>query len=133
MTALDDLVRQTMPLCTHLAIIGVEQDDERTILALDWAPHLCTIGGVMHGGALMTLADSAGAVCAFAALPPDATGTTTISSSTNLIGAVRSGRVTATSRVLHAGSTTIVVQTELRRDDGRLVATTTQSQLVMRA
>ena len=133
MTAIDELVRQTMPLCSHLGAVGVDQDAERTILTLDWAPHLCTIGGAMHGGAIMALADSAGAVCAFAALPADATGTTTISSSTNFLGAVRSGRVTATSRVTHAGGTTIVVQTEVRRDDGRLVATTTQAQLVLRA
>ena len=133
MPSIDDLIRQTMPLCTHLGIVGIEQDAETTVLGLDWAPHLCTIGGAMHGGALMTLADSAGAACAFAALPADATGTTTISSSTNFLGAVRSGRVIATARVTHAGSTTIVVQTELRRDDGRLVATTTQAQLVLRA
>jgi 1,4-dihydroxy-2-naphthoyl-CoA hydrolase len=127
-----DLITTAMPLCAHLRMVGVSQDDQATVLALDWAPELCTTGGVLHGGVLMALADAAGAACAFAALPKGAAGTTTVNSATNFLGAVRSGRVTATARVVHAGSTTIVVQTDLTRDDGKLVATTTQTQLVLR-
>jgi 1,4-dihydroxy-2-naphthoyl-CoA hydrolase len=56
-----------------------------------WQPDLCTSGGVLHGGALMALADTLGAVCAFLNLPSGA-GTATISSSTNLLRAVRGGR-----------------------------------------
>jgi uncharacterized protein (TIGR00369 family) len=87
---------------------------------------------VLHGGAVMALADSAGAVAAFLNLAEGAT-TATIESKTNLLGAVRDGSVEAISRILHAGTSTIVVETEVRRADGRLVAKTTQTQAVLPA
>jgi len=95
-----------------------------------WAPERCTAGGVLHGGALMTLADSLGGVCAFLNLPPRA-GTATISSSTNMLRAVREGEVTGISRPLHAGRSVIVVETGLRDGEGRLVAQVTQAQAVL--
>ena len=66
-------------------------------------------------------------------LPTDASGTSTIESKTNFLGAVRSGAVTATSTPLHRGSTTIVVETAVRDSGGKLVAKVTQTQLVLRA
>jgi uncharacterized protein (TIGR00369 family) len=80
----------------------------------------------------MALADSCGAACAAVNLPEGAIGTSTIESKTNFLGAVRDGMVRAESRPLHAGSTTIVVETELRRADGKLVGKTTQTQSVLR-
>ncbi len=97
---------------------------------LRWAPHLCTAGGLMHGGALMALADSLGGACAFLNLPPGA-GTATISSATSLLRGVRGGEVTGTARPLNVGRTVIVVQTDLRDGEGRLVAQTTQTQAVL--
>lgn len=60
-------------------------------------------------------------------------GTSTIESKTNFLGAVRQGTVRATARPLHIGSTTIVVETETRDDNDRLVAKTTQTQMVLRS
>jgi uncharacterized protein (TIGR00369 family) len=85
----------------------------------------------MHGGALMSLADMAGASCAYLNLPEGATGTATIESKTNFLRALRDGHVDAISRPLHVGRTTIVVDTELRDADDRLVARTTQTQAVL--
>jgi uncharacterized protein (TIGR00369 family) len=99
---------------------------------MDWREDLCTLGGVLHGGALMTLADTVGAACAFLNLPEGA-GTATIESKTNLLRAVRSGRVEATATPIHVGRTMIVVQTDLRDDQGRRVALTTQTQAVLPA
>jgi 1,4-dihydroxy-2-naphthoyl-CoA hydrolase len=96
---------------------------------MDWAPERCTAAGVLHGGALMTLADSLGAICAFLNLPPGAT-TSTIESKTNFLRAVRSGHVTAVARPLHVGHTTIVVQTDLRDAGDRPVAIVIQTQAV---
>jgi 1,4-dihydroxy-2-naphthoyl-CoA hydrolase len=101
-------------------------------LAMDWRQELCTAGGVLHGGALMSLADTAGAVCAYLNLPEEGDGTTTIESKTNLLAAVRAGSVSATATPIHAGGSLIVVETELRGDDERLVAKTTQTQAVLR-
>jgi 1,4-dihydroxy-2-naphthoyl-CoA hydrolase len=96
---------------------------------LDWVPERCTIAGAMHGGALMAMADSLGAVCAFLNLPPGAL-TSTIESKTNFFRGVRHGRAHATSTPLHVGRSTIVVQTDIRDDDGRRVALVTQTQAV---
>lgn len=118
----------------HAVAIGVELtaasvDEVRG--RLPWRADLCTIGGVLHGGALMTLADSLGAVCAFLNLPDGATGTATIESKTNFFRGVRDGVVDAASRPLHVGRSTIVVQTTLSRPDGELAAQTTQTQAVL--
>jgi len=99
---------------------------------LDWAPERCTTAGVLHGGVLMTLADTVGAVCAFLNLPEGAT-TSTIESKTNFFRGVRSGTVRAVARPLHAGRTTVVVQTDCYDDDGRRVSQTTQTQAVLPA
>jgi uncharacterized protein (TIGR00369 family) len=102
------------------------------VLSLEWAPSLCTAGGILHGGAIMALADSAGGACAYLNLPTDAAGTSTIESKTNFLGVVRKGRVTATATPLHRGGTTIVVETAVHDDAGKLIAKVTQTQLVLR-
>ena len=132
LTPATQMIHDQMPLCAHLGIEAVDLDPSAVQLALAWRADLCTAAGLLHGGALMALADSAGAVCAVGNLPAEAVGTSTIESKTNFLGAVRDGVVTATSRPLHAGSTTVVVETELRDGDDRLVAKVTQTQAVLR-
>ena len=113
------------------ALVGLELLQAEPALVrgqLAWSPERCTAAGVMHGGALMALADTCGAVCAFLNLPEGAQGTTTIESKTNFLRAVRGGTVTASTRPLHAGRTLAVLETELTRADGALVAKVTQSQ-----
>jgi uncharacterized protein (TIGR00369 family) len=97
---------------------------------LDWDAAKCTAGGVLHGGVLMSLADSVGAVCAFLNLPAGAT-TSTIESKTNFFRGVRAGRLHAVSRPLHVGRSTIAVQTDLYDDERRRVGMTTQTQAVL--
>jgi uncharacterized protein (TIGR00369 family) len=97
-----------------------------------WDETRCTAGGVMHGGVLMSLADSTAAVCAFLNLPEGAN-TTTIESKTNFLRAVREGEVVAVSRPIHVGRTVIVVETEIQDGAGRLAAKTTQTQAVLPA
>lgn len=125
-------LNEMMPLGATLGIVTHAMSSDEVVLSMPWRADLCTAGGVLHGGAVMALADSAGGACAFANLPDGASGTSTIESKTNFLGAVREGTVTATAHPLHVGGTTIVVETELRRDDGRLVAKTTQTQTVLR-
>lgn len=126
-----ELLQSSMPMCSTLGITGSEAGADRVVAHLDWRPELCTSGGVLHGGVVMALADAAGGACGFLNLPVGATGTSTIESKTNFLGAVREGStVTATATPLHRGKTTIVVETELRVD-GRLIAKTTQTQSVL--
>jgi uncharacterized protein (TIGR00369 family) len=126
------MISELMPLAVTLGIRTEEYTPDTVVLSMDWAPNLCTANGILHGGAIMALADSAGAACALLNLPQDATGTSTIESKTNFVGAVRSGTVTATSTVLHRGGTTIVVETTVRDSAQKLVAKVTQTQLVLR-
>jgi uncharacterized protein (TIGR00369 family) len=113
-----------------IALDAAEASEVRGRLA--WSPERCTAAGILHGGALMTLADSVGAICAYLNLPEGAQ-TTTVSSTTAFMRAVRDGEVTAVARPLHAGRTVIVVQTDIRDDGGRLVAQVTQTQAVLAA
>jgi 1,4-dihydroxy-2-naphthoyl-CoA hydrolase len=122
-----------VPLSATLGIRLSDASPDAVRLEMDWRQELCTAGGVLHGGALMSLADTAGAVCAYLNLPADGEGTTTIESKTNLLAAVRAGTVEATAAPLHVGSRLIVVETELRADDDRLVAKTMQTQAVLRS
>lgn len=119
-----------MPFAVSAGIVIDSADKDQVVGRLPHDKSRTTAGGALHGGALMTLADSVGAVCAVLNLPPDA-GTSTTSSSTVFLRGVRSGTVTATARPIHVGRSTIVVVTELRDDDGKLVAQVTQSQAVL--
>ena len=115
-----------------LGIRTVSASKEQVVLALDWRSEITQPAGLMHGGALMTLADTAGGSLSYANLPPGATGTSTIESKTNFLAAVSSGTVTATARVLKAGRSVIVIETEVTDDQGRLVAKVAQTQIVLR-
>lgn len=126
-----DFIRDAMPLCATLGISATSLTAECVELTMDWSEALCTSNHLLHGGAVMALADSAGGVAAFLNLPEGATGTSTIESKTNLLGGVKEGTIVATSTPLHIGATTMVIETEIRQL-GRLVAKTTQTQTVLR-
>lgn len=97
---------------------------------LDWSAERCTTGGMLHGGALLTLADSLGGVLAYLNLR-EGQRTATLESKTNFIRPVREGHVEGTARPLHTGRTTMVVETRLVDAAGRLVALTLQTQAVI--
>ena len=119
-----------IPYATGLGITLDEAAPELVRGSLDWSPERCTTSGVMHGGAIMSLADTVGAVCAFLNLPAGA-GTATVDSATNFFRGLRDGALHATARPLHTGRSFIAVQTDLTDDAGRLVGQTTQTQAVL--
>ncbi len=112
--------------------IGItEVSPERVAATLVVRPDLCTVGGMLHGGALMAFADTLGAVGTFANLA-EGKRTTTIDSSTKFIAGARvHSTVTAECVALHRGRTTMVWQTSIRSAEGRLCAVVTQTQLVL--
>jgi len=126
--ATPDQLRDVLPFAVLIGVELLDAGPELVRGRLAFSPERCTAGGLLHGGALMGLADTCGGVCAFLNLPEGAVGTATIESKTNFLRAVREGAVTATTRPLHAGRTTIVLETELARDDGKLAAKVTQTQ-----
>ena len=121
---------EAMPFARLVGVQPVSAAREEVRGRLDWAPERCTAAGVLHGGALMTFADSLGAACAFLNLPAGAA-TSTIESKTNFLRAVRGGSVEGIIRPLHVGRTTIVVQTDILDADGRRIAQVTQTQAVL--
>jgi uncharacterized protein (TIGR00369 family) len=127
-----DLIRSAMPLCDTLDMRATAAAPAEVRVEIDHAPGLCTTGGVLHGGVIMALADSAAATCAYLNLPEGAAGTTTIESKTNFLGAVRAGTAEAVATPLHVGGRTIVVETTVRDGDGSPVAKVTQTQMVLR-
>jgi 1,4-dihydroxy-2-naphthoyl-CoA hydrolase len=129
MTADLDALVALMPFVGQLGLVLDEASPDRVIARLAWAPHLCTSGGIMHGGVLMSLADTAGALVAYLGLPDGAT-TATITSTSQLFRPVSAGTVRAVAVPLHRGRTTVTAQTSLFDAEQRLVAQTTQIQAV---
>ena len=129
MSRREDLEKM-MPFVGHLGITIDTASKDEVVGTLPWRTELCTTGGIMHGGAMMSLADTLGAVIAYLNLPPGAS-TATIESKTNLFRAVAKGVLKGTSTPLHVGRTTIVVQTDLRNEENKRVALVTQTQAVI--
>ena len=117
-------------------LLGIEFTDvtpDKVIARLTVRKDLCTLGDNLHGGAIMAFADTLGAVVAILNMPEGAR-TTTIESKTNFIGGAAAGTaVTGESVAVHKGRTTVVCQTTIRSEAGKLVALVTQTQLVISA
>ncbi len=129
--AATEQARAAMPFAAELGLEILSAGPDEVRARITWEERLCTAGGVLHGGALMAMADAAGGLCAFLNLPEGAGGTATIESKTNFFRAVREGHVHARSRPLHRGRTTIVVETDLHDDAEKHVARVTQTQAVL--
>jgi len=123
-------VAAEIPFASQLGIEVTTAESAEVRGTMAWVPELCTAGGVLHGGALMALADTLGAICAFLNLPEGAT-TATVESKTNFFRPVREGQVKATARPLHVGRSFIVVQTAVVDASERPVAMVTQTQAVL--
>jgi uncharacterized protein (TIGR00369 family) len=126
-----DMMRPLLP-----GLMGIEireASKERVTASMLVRSELCTYGGVLHGGAFMAFADTIGAVGTVLNLPPGAR-TTTLESKTNFLGAAPlNTRVIAQATPLHRGRTTMVWQTMIRGESGKLCAVVTQTQMVLPA
>lgn len=119
------------PFSQTLGIEIVSVGKDAVVAEMPVRKDLCTFPDILHGGAVMALADNLGAVGTVVNLPPDTT-TTTIESKTNFLAAVPMGQKAIARCVpLHRGKTTMVWQTTISREDGRVAAIVTQTQLVL--
>lgn len=116
-------------LMRHLGMRFVEVGPERVVAELDIGEALTTIGGAVHGGTLMALADTVGAAGTAAA----GFKTATLESKTNFFAAARAGTLRAESSPLHKGRRTHVWQTRVTDASGRLVSLTLQTQMILDA
>ena len=117
-------------LADLLGIRFVEASLDRVVAELPVRDALTTVGGAVHGGTLMALADTVGAAATMLNLPPGAT-TATLESKTNFLAAGRSGTVRAEATCLHRGRRTMVWQTRVTDAGGRLLSLTIQTQIVL--
>jgi uncharacterized protein (TIGR00369 family) len=113
-----------------MGIRFVEAAPERVVAELTYREDLTTVGGALHGGALMAFADTVGAVATVINLPAGAS-TTTLESKTNFFAPGRPGVVRAETTPLHRGKRTHVWQTRVTDASGRLLSLTTQTQMVL--
>src|SRR2546428_6980133 len=112
-----------------LGVRFVEAAPERVVAELTIKDELRTVGGSLHGGTLMALADTVGATATVLNLPSGAT-TTTLESKTNFFAAGRAGTVRAEATPLHRGKRTMVWQTRITDEAGRLLSLTIQTPMV---
>ncbi len=121
------------PFADFLGIKLTNLSPERVEAELTVRPELATVPDILHGGAIMALADNLGGVATVVNLPKGAR-TATIESKTNFFAAIPVGETAhAECTALHRGRTTMVWQTRITRNDGRLCALVIQTQIVIPA
>jgi uncharacterized protein (TIGR00369 family) len=127
-----DRVNDTkLPFAELLGIEFVSASPERIVAEMTVREDLCTVPAVLHGGAIMTFADTLGAMGTIVNLPQGA-GTTTVESKTNFVAPAPVGtRVIGETTPIHRGRRTMIWQTRISTSEGRLVALVTQTQLVL--
>ena len=132
MTPLEKLKAMRMPFAELKGVEFLEAEPDRVVARMVVRPDLCTLGHILHGGAVMAFADSVAAAATVINLREDAKGTTTLESKTNFIGGAKEGStVIATATPIHRGRRTQVWQTRLETGEGKLVAIVTQTQMVL--
>jgi uncharacterized protein (TIGR00369 family) len=134
MSAINVIKEVIKPLFPGL--MGMELTEvtpERVVASMEVRPDLCTVGDILHGGALMAFADTLGGVATFVNLTQGSR-TTTIESKTNFLGAAPVGtRIIGECTPLHRGKTTMVWQTLVKSENGKLCAIVIQTQMVLSA
>jgi uncharacterized protein (TIGR00369 family) len=132
MDMLERIQAHPMPMAVHLGIEFLEAEPGQVTAWMQTGPEHCTLGHAVHGGVIMAFADSLGGATAFANLPHDAKGTTTLESKTNFVAAAPAGSsLVGVTNLLHRGRRTQVVQTRVETGQGRVVAFVTQTQMTL--
>ena len=130
MSLIDRINANPLPFAQLLGIEFISAEADALAARMLIRPDLCTIGGVAHGGAIMSFADTLGAAAAFINLPADAKGTTTIESKTNFVSSAPAGaNVIGRTSLVHRGKRTQVWQTLVATEQERLVALIVQTQM----
>ncbi len=127
-----ELLKQNMPPFASLMSVKILQaTQERVTAEMTVRDDLCTVPAVLHGGAIMAFADTLGA-CATVLNLAQGAGTTTIESKTNFLAPAPVGtKVTGECVAIHRGKRTMVWQTRVTSENGKLIAIVTQTQMVL--
>ena len=132
MTLLEHINAHPLPFARLLGVEYTSAAPDAVAARMVVRPDLCTLGGVAHGGAIMSFADTLGGAAAFANLPEGAKGTTTLESKTNFVAGAPSGSTLVGRCVaVHRGRRTQVWQTRVETEEGKLIALVTQTQMTL--
>ncbi len=122
---------QRIPLAELLGIRFLSAEPARVTAELLVRAEICTVPAILHGGAIMAFADTLGACATMINLPKGA-GTTTLESKTNFLAGVPAGsKVIGECTPIHRGKSTMVWQTKISLESGKLCAIVTQTQMVL--
>jgi 1,4-dihydroxy-2-naphthoyl-CoA hydrolase len=129
---IDRINANPLPFAKLLGIEFITVEEDALSARMTIRPELCTLGDICHGGAIMSFADTLGAAAAFVALPPEAKGTTTVESKTNFVAVAPVGAtVIGRASLVHRGKRTSIWQTLVATEEGKLVALTVQTQMML--
>jgi 1,4-dihydroxy-2-naphthoyl-CoA hydrolase len=132
MSLLERINANPLPFAELLGIEFISAAPDAVEARMIVRPDLCTLGGFAHGGAMMSFADTLGGAAAFASLPADAKGTTTLESKTNFVaGAPAGSTLIGRCALVHRGRRTQVWQTRVETEQGKLIALTSQTQMTL--
>ncbi len=131
MDLLSSLQQIKLPFAELLGIKFVSASPDSVQAEMLVRNELCTIPAILHGGAIMSFADSLGAAATFLNLP-EGKSTTTIESKTNFFAPAPVGtKVLGETTPLHKGKRTMAWQTRITAENGRLLAVITQTQMIL--
>ncbi|HOP18842.1 MAG TPA: PaaI family thioesterase [Parvularculaceae bacterium] len=121
------------PFAKMMGVRMTHVTKDRIEAELDVTPEHCTVPATLHGGAIMAFADNLGGVGAFLNMP-EGSMTSTVESKTNFLRPVPVGqKAIAITTPVNIGRTLQVWQTQVFREDGKLAAIVTQTQIIMPA
>jgi 1,4-dihydroxy-2-naphthoyl-CoA hydrolase len=130
MSLIDRINANPLPFAQLLGIEFISAEANSLAARMLIRPELCTIGGIAHGGAIMSFADTLAAAAAFISLPAEARGTTTVESKTNFVASAPAGSiVVGRTTLIHRGKKTQIWQTLVATEDEKLVALIVQTQI----
>ncbi len=130
MSLIDRINANPLPFAQLLGIEFISAEPDALSARMLIRPELCTIGGIAHGGAIMSFADTLGAAAAFINLPADAQGTTRVESKSNFIASAPAGlTVIGRTTLVHRSKRTHVWQTLVATEQEKLVALVVQTQM----
>jgi uncharacterized protein (TIGR00369 family) len=118
-------LRESIARVPYAQLLGINFEDATrgtATLSLSARPELERFGGIMHGGALASLADTASAFAVLSTLEPEEQ-TVTVDLTLHYLRPATAGKLTARARVLRAGRRVATVSVEIFNESGVLVVT----------
>lgn len=119
------------PFAELLGFEPVEQEVGSVLLRLPFSKNLLQSLGRVHGGAIFSLADHASGWAAYSTLETNER-CATLEMKINYIAALNDEDCLADSRVIHRGRTSIVIETDIKTEAGRLIAKTLATFIVLK-